>query len=61
MSADQKLQGELFEDVIAGGLEIVTGKRTENGAWFGDVLDEESVGEDCEQRFMDTLVEGVDE
>jgi hypothetical protein len=42
-------------------LEIVTGKRTENGAWFGDVLDEESVGEDCEQRFMDTLVEGVDE
>ncbi len=26
MSADQKLQGELFEDVIVGGLEIVIGK-----------------------------------
>ncbi len=26
MSADQKLQGELFEDVIVGGLEIVIGQ-----------------------------------
>jgi hypothetical protein len=61
VSADQKLQGELFEDDIIGGLEIVIGKRAENGAWFGDVLDEEFVGEVGEQRFMDTLAEGVDE
>lgn len=27
VNADQKLQGELFEDVIVGGLEIVTGTR----------------------------------
>ena len=26
VSADQKLQGELFEDVIVGGLEFVIGK-----------------------------------
>jgi hypothetical protein len=44
-SADQKLQGELFEHKIIGGLEFVIGKRAENGAWFGDVLDEECVGE----------------
>ena len=37
VSADQKLQGELFEDVIVGGLEFVIGKRAEDGAWFGDV------------------------
>jgi hypothetical protein len=43
--ADQKLQGELFEHKIIGGLEFVIGKRAENGAWFGDVLDEECVGE----------------
>ena len=50
VSADQKLQSEVFEDVIIGGLEIVTGKSAENGAWFGDVLDEEFVGEVGEQR-----------
>ena len=53
MSADQKFQGELFEDVIVGGLEIVIGKRAENGAWCGDVLDEEFVGEVGEQRVHD--------
>ena len=26
VSADQKLQGELFEDVIVGGLEVVIGQ-----------------------------------
>jgi len=45
VSADEERQGELIEDVNVGGLEIVVGKRTENGAWFGDVLDEEFVGE----------------
>jgi hypothetical protein len=45
MSADEKRQGELIEDVIVGGLEIVSGKRAENGAWFGDVRDEAFVGE----------------
>ena len=44
-SADQKFEGELFEHKIIGGLEFVIGKRAENGAWFGDVLDEECVGE----------------
>lgn len=39
MSADQKLKGELFEDVIVSGLEFVIGKRAEEGACFGDVLD----------------------
>ena len=53
VSADQEFQGELFEDVIVGGLEIVIGKRAENGAWFGDVLDEEFVGEVGEQRVHD--------
>lgn len=38
VSTDQKLQCELFEDVIVGGLEIVIGKRAEGGAWFGDCL-----------------------
>jgi hypothetical protein len=55
VSADQKFQGELFEDVIVGGLEIVIGKRAEKGAWFGDVWDEELVSEDGKQRVMDTL------
>jgi len=50
MSADQKFLGELFEDVIVSSLEIVAGKRAENGARFGDVLDEEFVGEVGEQR-----------
>jgi hypothetical protein len=59
MSADQKLQGELFEDVIVGGLEIVIGKRAEDGAWFGDVLDEEFVGEVGEQRVHDGSFSGV--
>jgi hypothetical protein len=45
MSADQEFQGELFEDVIVGGLEIAIGKWTEDGTRFGDVLDEEFVGE----------------
>ena len=54
VSADQKLQGELFEDVIGGGLEIMIGKRAEDGARFGDVSDEEFVGVVGEQSFMDT-------
>lgn len=33
-SADQKLQGELFEHKIVGGFKFVAGKRTEDGAWF---------------------------
>ena len=53
VSADQQFQGELFEDVILGGLEIVIGKRAENGAWFGNVLDEEFVGEVGKQRVHD--------
>jgi hypothetical protein len=40
VSADEKFEGELFEDVIVGGLELVVGKRAEDGARFGDVLDE---------------------
>jgi hypothetical protein len=32
VSADQERQGEVFEDVIVGGLEIVIGKSAENGA-----------------------------
>jgi len=43
-SADRQFQGELFEHTIVGGLEVVIGKRAEDGAWFGDVLDEELVG-----------------
>jgi hypothetical protein len=45
VSADQKLQGELFEHKIVGGFKFVIGKRAEDGAWFGDVLDEEFVAE----------------
>jgi hypothetical protein len=59
MSADEKRQGELIEDVIVGGLEIVVGKSAENGAWFGDVLDEEFVGEVREQRVHDGRLSGV--
>src|SRR4051794_15754530 len=55
VSADQKLQCELFEDVIVGGLKFIIGKRAENGAWFGDVLDEEFVGEVGEQRVHRTV------
>ena len=40
VSADQEFQGELFEDMIVGGLEIVIGKRAEDGARFSDVCDE---------------------
>ncbi len=40
VSADQKFQGEMFEDEIVGGFEFVIGKWTEDGAGFGDVLDE---------------------
>ncbi len=53
VSADQEFQGELIEDVVVGGLEIVIGKRAEDGAWFGDVSDEEFVGEVGEQRVHD--------
>jgi hypothetical protein len=51
VSADQKFQGEMFEDEIIGGFEFVIGKWTEDGAGFGDVLDEKFVGEVGEQRF----------
>ena len=45
VSADQKFQCKLFEHEIVCGLEFVIGKWTENGARFGDVLDEKFVGE----------------
>jgi hypothetical protein len=45
VSADQKLQGEVFEHEIVGGFKFVIGKWTEDGAWFSDVLDEQFVGE----------------
>jgi hypothetical protein len=38
ISADEKFEGELFEDVIVGGVKFIIGKWTENGARFGDVL-----------------------
>jgi hypothetical protein len=50
VSADEKLQCELFEDVIVGGVKFVVGKSAEDGARFGDVLDEQFVGEVGEQR-----------
>ncbi|WP_155121175.1 hypothetical protein [Bryobacter aggregatus] len=53
VSADQEFQGELIEDVIVGGFQFVAGKRAENGAWFGDVLDKEFVSEFREQRIHD--------
>jgi len=40
VSADQKLQGEMFEHEIVCGFKFVIGKWTEDGAGFGDVLDE---------------------
>ena len=40
VSADQKLQGEMFEHEIVGGFKFVIGEWTEDGAGFGDVLDE---------------------
>jgi len=53
VSADQKLQGELFEHVVVEDLELMIGKRAEDGAWLIDVLDEEFVGEFGEQRVHD--------
>jgi hypothetical protein len=50
VSADQKFQGEMFEHEIGGGFKFVIGKWTEDGARFGDVLDEKFVGELGEQR-----------
>jgi len=50
MSADEEFEGEPFEDVIVSGLEFVSRKRADNGAGFGDVLDEKFVGEFVEQR-----------
>ena len=47
MRADQKFQGVLSQHKVVGGLKFVAGKRAENGAWFGDVLEEEFVGEVC--------------
>lgn len=38
VSADWQRQGELFEHGVVEYVEFVFGKRTENGAWFGDVL-----------------------
>ena len=37
VSADQKLQGELFEDVIVGGLKFVIGQSSRGRRWFADV------------------------
>jgi hypothetical protein len=45
--------------VIVSGLEIVTGKRAENGAWFGDVLEEKFIGEVGEQRVHDGSFGGL--
>ena len=59
VSADQKLQGEMFEDEIVGGLKFVIGKWTEDGAGFGDVLDEQFVGELGKQRFHGWFPPGV--
>ena len=53
VSADQKFEGELFEDGVVDDLEFNFGKGTQNSAWFGDVLDEEFVGEFREQRVHD--------
>ncbi len=45
VSADEERQGELFEHGVIKSLKFVIGKRAEDGAWFGDVLDEEFVSE----------------
>ena len=39
VSADQKFESKKFENEIVSGLKFVIGKRAENGARFGDVLD----------------------
>jgi len=59
VSADQKLQGEMFEHEIVGGLKFIIGKWTEDGAGFGDVLEEQFVGEIGEQRFHGGSLQGV--
>ncbi len=43
--ANQKFESELFEHKIVCGFTFIVGKRAEDGAWFGDVLDEEFVAE----------------
>ena len=48
-SADGKLGWLRLLETLPG-VEIVIGQRAKNGAWFGDVLDEEFVGEVGEQR-----------
>jgi hypothetical protein len=45
VSADQEFQRKLFEHKIVGGFKFIIGKWTEDGAWFGDVLNEKFVGE----------------
>jgi hypothetical protein len=44
------LEWARFWERDPAGVEIVIGQRAKNGAWFGDVLDEEFVGEVGEQR-----------
>ena len=51
VSADQKLQCEMFKDVIVGGFRFVVGKLAEDGSTFSDVLDEQFVDEVGEQKF----------
>ena len=57
VSADQKFESKKFENEIVGSFKFVVGKWAKNGAWFGDVLDEEFVGELGEQRPMTTTHE----
>ena len=59
VSADQKFQGEMFEHEIVGGFKFIVGQWTEDGAGFGDVLDEQFVGEVGEQRFHMCSFQGV--
>ncbi len=49
----------MLENEIIGGFQFVIGKWTENGAGFGDVLDEQFVGEIGEQRFHGGSLQGV--
>jgi hypothetical protein len=51
VSADEKFQGEMFEHEIVSGFKFVIGKRAEDGAGFGDVLDEQFVGEMTPGRY----------
>jgi hypothetical protein len=50
VSADQKFQGELFENGVVDDLEFNFGKGTENSAWFSNIFHEKFVGEVGEQR-----------